>query len=411
MHTFTPKQYLEIDIATNFGLDKNTWDERLAWFHDNRWDIECETIERLKKDFLTKAKDPALVLAGIMAYRDMLNDQPIGYPIGLDATASGLQLLSVLVCCPLSAALCNVIDSGRCVDAYTEVYVKAKANGLVNQNIDRKSCKQALMTHLFGSKAVPKEVFGEGSDLGVFYETLNQMLPGANELNHALLSLWNPKTLAHEWTLPDGFDVRVKVMSEVTTPFQFLGQTMEVKHKINAPQESSLSLAANIIHSLDGMVVREMVRRCSYDRGQLNEVTTHLQRNGGTRTDRKKDLELLRLLDLWDFSGFLSARIIEVIDFDNVGHLDTSTKRQAVEELIQSLPKMPFDLLTIHDCFRCHPNYGNDLRQQYINIMAEIAGSDMLSMIAEQITGKPMPVTKFSPNMAQQVRNAEYMLC
>lgn len=411
MRHFTATQYLEIDIATNFGLDKNTWDERLAWFEMHREAIESASLENIKKFFLPQAKDPALVLAGIMAYRDMLNDQPIGYPIGLDATASGLQLLSVLVCCPLSAALCNVLDSGRCVDAYTEVYVKAKANGLINQNIDRKGCKQALMTHLYGSKTVPKEVFGEGSDLDVFYETLNQMLPGANELNHALLSLWNPEALAHEWTLPDGFDVRVKVISEVTTPFQFLGHTMEVKRKINAPKESSLSLGANIIHSLDGMVVREMVRRCSYDRGQLNEVMAYLQRSGGTRTDRKKDLELLRLLDLWTASGFLSARIIEVIDFDNVGHLDTSTKRQAIEELIQSLPKMPFDLITIHDCFRCHPNYGNDLRQQYINIMAEIAGSDMLSMIAEQITGKPMPVTKFSPTMAQQVRNAEYMLC
>ena len=411
MRHFTATQYLEIDIATNFGLDKNTWDERLEWFSQYRDVIENGTIENIKANFVATAKDPALVLAGIMAYRDMLNDQPIGYPIGLDATASGLQLLSVLVCCPLSAALCNVLDTGRCVDAYTEVYQGAKQNGLINQNIDRKGCKQALMTHLYGSKAVPKEVFGEGSDLGVFYETLNQMLPGANELNHALLSLWNPEALAHEWTLPDGFDVRIKVMSEVTTPFQFLGHTMEVKRKINAPKESSLSLGANIIHSLDGMVVREMVRRCSYNWDQINDVRTCLMHTGLVRTDRKKDLELLRLLDLWNFSGFLSARIIEVIDLENVGHLSTKAERQAVESLIRSLSNKPFDLLTIHDCFRCHPNYGNDLRQQYINIMAEIADSNMLSMIAEQITGMPMPVTKFSSTMAQQVRNAEYILC
>lgn len=146
MRPFTATQYLEIDIATNFGLDKNTWDERFAWFEMHREAIESASLEDIKKTFLPRAEDPALVLAGIMAYRDMLDDRPIGYPIGLDATASGLQLLSVLVCCPLSAALCNVIDSGRCVDAYTEVYVKAKANGLIKQNIDRKGCKQALMT-------------------------------------------------------------------------------------------------------------------------------------------------------------------------------------------------------------------------------------------------------------------------
>lgn len=147
MRHFTATQYLEIDIATNFGLDKNTWDERLAWFHDNRSIIESDSLESIKKSLLPQAKDPALVLAGIMAYRDMLNDQPIGYPIGLDATASGLQLLSVLINCPKSAAMCNVVNlTGACVDGYTAVYEACKQRGMQNQNISRKDCKQAIMT-------------------------------------------------------------------------------------------------------------------------------------------------------------------------------------------------------------------------------------------------------------------------
>ena len=32
MMRFTGKQYLQIDIASNYGLDKETWEHRLNWF-------------------------------------------------------------------------------------------------------------------------------------------------------------------------------------------------------------------------------------------------------------------------------------------------------------------------------------------------------------------------------------------
>lgn len=410
MRTFTSKQYLEIDIATNYGLDKASWDERLDWFKKNEAMITVAPIATVKGHFLPQAKDPALVLAGILAYRDMLAGEPTGYPIGLDATASGLQLLSVLINCPLSASICNVLDRGRCVDAYTAVYDACKAKGMINQQIDRKGCKSALMTHLYGSKAIPKEVFGEGQDLQTFYSVLDELLPGANQLNYALLSLWQPDALEHAWTLPDGFDVRIKVMGDQVDTFEFLGMTMETRRKVNMPKESSLSLGANIVHSLDGMVVREMVRRCSYTYEDANRSLQALMYCTTKRTDRQRDLDLLRQLELWNESGFLSVRIIELIDMGNSGHI-TAAQRTTIENLINTLPARPFDVLAIHDCFRCHPNYGNDLRKQYAEIIADISDSNLLSHIASQVTGKPMPANKMLSSLSAQIRQSNYMLC
>jgi hypothetical protein len=80
MQRFSPREYLKIDIANSYGLDKKTWDERIAWFDENE-----EQLDKL----LPKAEEPALFYAGIQAYRDVQAGLPIGYPISLDATASG----------------------------------------------------------------------------------------------------------------------------------------------------------------------------------------------------------------------------------------------------------------------------------------------------------------------------------
>ncbi len=245
----------------------------------------------------------------------------------------------------------------------------------------------------------------------MFYDTVSRMLPGADALNRVLISLWNPETLAHQWTMPDGFDVYIKVMGQEVTPFKFLGNTYEAVRNVNTPSPREVSLAANVIHSLDGMVVREMTARCMYKRAQIHSVSEALcSVNQGASTHRCKDLDLLRLIEMEEQSDFMSARFIDLVDHSNVGLLSPK-QQQRLEDLIRTLPEEPFELLTIHDCFRCHPNFGNDIRRQYVNILAELSSSSFLECVARQL-GSPVSCSRTpDPAFTVKVLNAEYALC
>lgn len=390
---FTPMEYLMIDIASNFGLDKADWADRIQWTQENEAQLES---------LLNKADEPALYFAAVQAYRKAQKGLPTGYPISLDATASGLQLLACLTGCEASARLCNVVPTGHREDAYANIH-KAMNAGVVT----REQAKHAVMTSLYGSTAVPKRHFGEGELLELFYKTMETQAPGAWMLNKVLISLWQEDAFSHDWILPDNFHVHVKVITDVAEFVQFQDRVVMVNLKVNQPTKDGLSLGANTIHSIDGMVVREIHRRCDYDQNQvlrLLELISKVQIFGKSRT-REKD-ELVQILwKNYQDSGFLSARILDVLDEQNMGLVDISR----IKDLLLSLPEKPFKVISIHDCFRVHPNYGNDLRQQYLRILSEIAGSELLSFIMSQILKSPVTIQK-AGDISQQILSSDYAL-
>ena len=139
MQTFTGAQYLMIDIANSYGLDKQSWDSRLEWFKNHEADILKDTIT-----YTQQAEEPAQFMAGVIAYKKFLEGKPSGYMCGLDATASGIQLLSVLSGCAQSACTCNLVNTGRREDAYTVTHNHMDRLLGHGNRYARKTVKQAV---------------------------------------------------------------------------------------------------------------------------------------------------------------------------------------------------------------------------------------------------------------------------
>lgn len=395
---FDGKSYLKIDISNNFGNDKLSWEDRIAWFDSN-----AHQLDKLQKI----AKEAALFYAGVQAWKDVQQGKPSGYPISLDATCSGIQLLACLAGDRKAASLCNLIDTGRREDAYTGIYEAMVEEIGESAKITREMTKDGIMTAFYGSTAIPKRVFGEGALLDAFYKTLKEKAPGAWEINETMMAIWDDKAYSNDWVMPDNFHVHIKVMGQEKATVHFLNQPVEVTYAVNKPISNGRSLGANAVHSVDGLVVREVARRCMFDQIKVDYLSDLIMKRGnyGKSTKTPNDQMVLILYGHYLESGFLSARILEHLTVENMGLVDLSV----IDRMLVSLPDKPFQVLSIHDCWRVLPGYGNDLRRQYNEILACIAESKMLQFTVSQIIGKKVEVSKLD-HIGADIRQANYAL-
>lgn len=328
MQQFTGLEYIKIDIANQMGHDKLTWQERIDWVNAN--EAELEKLENV-------ADDRLLYIKAVRALRDAQNKVPTGFIMGLDATASGLQIMACLMGCEVTAANVNLINTGTREDIYSKV--SNHMSNICGEAISRTMVKPSVMTVFYGSTQQPKNAFGDDTpELAAFYESLDNIAPGGMECMRDMQGCWNSQGLEHTWTLPDGHVSKVKVM----VPIDKKVEIDELDHAtfthrvyVNQAEDRGLSLAANIVHSIDGYLVREMVRRAN---------------------------------------------------------------------------TQGFELLTIHDSFWASPNYMNEVRQNYSDILAEIADSNLLEDILNEITGKSGHLHKYTTGLSSKIRSSEYAL-
>ena len=252
MQEFTGTAYLKIDIANNYGLDQLKWNDRIHWVNNNEPNLE---------DLSYQAKHPILFRKAVRAMRIVQKGCPTNHIMGLDATASGLQILAALSGCHSTARAVNLINTGKREDVYQ--FTADYMNSLPDVSVTKAIIKKPLMVVFYGSTAQPKAIFGEGPALIAFYNVLKEQLTGAYELMQIFQQYWNSFGTYHAWRLPDGHVARVPVVKTLEKNievdecdhmrFAYRAQVIE-------PKVTSRALAANIVHSIDGWIVRQMVR-------------------------------------------------------------------------------------------------------------------------------------------------------
>lgn len=254
METFSGISYLKIDIANQFGfgLDKQVWTDRLLWTASHNHELE---------DLIPQAEEPMMMAKAVMAYRQVMRGEPTGHNTYLDATASGLQIMACLSGCYETAKKVNLVNTGKREDAYRYVVIEMNKLLKLEEYVDRALIKKPVMTHYYCK--TEQETLSKARR-EAFYLTLDNCFEGAEQVMKVIQSFWNPKALEHCWTLPDKHQAVCKVTKMVNARIQvdeLDNTTYTYRFENNESSIISSSLAPNIIHSIDGYVVREMILR------------------------------------------------------------------------------------------------------------------------------------------------------
>jgi hypothetical protein len=107
----------------------------------------------------------------------------------------------------------------------------------------------------------------------------------------------------------------------------------------------------------------------------------------------------------------MSLRGAEFINEKTVFNF-TLDYREELRVLIQeTLTRPSFPVLTIHDAFKCHPNYVNEMREVYRDILVELADSNVGNQIIKEVRNDPSySYQKFSMNLGNEILKSEYFL-
>lgn len=243
MKKYSSLDWIKIDIANLFGKDKLLWDERIQWTDDHFADLEALTEQ---------ADKPYQYAEAVKQYLGVLNGEPWTKPIFLDATASGMSIMSILRHDRKTAIATNVIGNGLRNDPYTLF--------ATHFNINRQAAKEALMPYFYSSIATPLDIIG-GDRFGEFLNKVAIEFPGPCSVLKVMETLHRDDIDHIEWLAPDGHQCHVKYWQPVDKSIETAGFG-KFTYRIyqQAPTDNYRSLAANWTQHLDAWIARQMVR-------------------------------------------------------------------------------------------------------------------------------------------------------
>ena len=286
------EEWLAFQVATTYGLDKATMQDRLDWTRTN-----VSLISRVARNPIDHlgdwegADEPWLFLAACEEYDACCLRQTrnlTSLPVATDATCSGLQILAGLARDKSTARLVNVVPSDKPQDAYAVVaevscpYIPEKYRAVW----DRKCVKRTVMTIPYNAKAYSnrsyiisaleeKGVDVDKDDLTIIVQSVRQamqaVVPGPMSVMRWIESEVGQAIKRGEdhieWTTPSGFLVRQRYFKKKIEriQLQLLGRcdlsiAVEDGKDVDINRHKAAT-APNLIHSLDASLLHLAVRK------------------------------------------------------------------------------------------------------------------------------------------------------
>lgn len=410
MEEYTPIEWLKINVANFYGKDKLDYKDRLIWFRDNQDRfLHDEGISMAKE-----ADSPACFVAAVRAYIKALNHEKVSFPVFLDATASGSQIISLLTGDSTAAEYCNLNGNSHRKDIYTHIYeLMVKEAHTALPSVSRKNVKKALLTKNYGSEAMPKMIFGEGPELDLFNKVYEENLPGLCAFNKLCLDLWDSRMLSYGWIMPDNFHVKIQVMGTEEEEFEFMGEVKVSRRYVNKPQKKGRSLGANLIHSIDAYICRELCRRMMMDEETRNKFRALILSKDMLIPSGSLDSNVMETIEAYKRTGIASVRIIEQIPIEDIPLLWNHKKLAdaLIEIWNNSVPEKNAEVWCIHDSFGVLPSHCNDLRKVYNHLLYEIGKEETLvNLLGQAFNMQSIQVDKSAINM-NEILDANYAIC
>ena len=280
------EDWLAFQVATTYGLDKATMQERLDWVKNNSTLIGACALDPIgNRTEWEDVEEPWQFLAACEEYYHciIVKDRPYtSLMISTDATCSGLQILAGLARDESTAKLVNVVPSDEPQDAYAVVAATAKPNCPKEYQyfMDRKVVKRTVMTVPYNAKPFSnrsyirdalreKGVEIEKDDLSLIVKAvrgaMNTVVPGPMAvmkwIEDEVTKCIKRGVDELEWSTPSGFIVNQRLMKKDVKilNLQLLGRC-KLSVATDDTDEVDISrhkaaTAPNLIHSLDASLL------------------------------------------------------------------------------------------------------------------------------------------------------------
>ncbi|WP_051547575.1 DNA-directed RNA polymerase [Lysobacter capsici] len=283
--------WLSIHLANCFGVDKVSFEDRVAWVMANEDAILDSALNPLDGERLwCKADSPYCALAACfewLGYRLNGEDHVSHLPVALDGSCNGLQNFSAMLRDEIGGAATNLIAHSKPADIYTEVLtlvaarVRTDAEAgisaalVLDGRLSRKIVKTPVMTLPYGvtKSGMRAQVLDAASKEGIkldwdaaeylaelLWKCIGEVVIAARHAMDwlkAASKVASAGDLPISWTTPAGFPVLQEYREDKGKRLQMHvgGRVMDITVAIDGTtldrRRQALGISPNFVHSCD----------------------------------------------------------------------------------------------------------------------------------------------------------------